>query len=42
MIRGVVPILVTPLHEDETLDLESLECLIEFMIGVGVQGIHSY
>jgi 4-hydroxy-tetrahydrodipicolinate synthase len=39
MIRGVVPILVTPLHEDETLDLESLECLIEFMIGVGVQGI---
>lgn len=38
-IAGVIPILVTPFHEDESLDLESLERLIAFNARVGVEGI---
>ncbi|HSO08256.1 MAG TPA: dihydrodipicolinate synthase family protein [Pelomicrobium sp.] len=37
--RGVVPILPTPFHDDESLDLESLERTIRFMASVGVQGV---
>ncbi len=37
--EGVVPILATPFHEDESLDLESWQRLLEFMIGVGVDGV---
>jgi 4-hydroxy-tetrahydrodipicolinate synthase len=37
--RGVIPILATPFAGDESLDLESWRRLIEFMVGLGVQGI---
>ena len=36
---GVIPILATPFHQDEALDLESWEQLLEFMVGLGVDGI---
>jgi 4-hydroxy-tetrahydrodipicolinate synthase len=40
MFGGVIPILATPfLSDDEALDLESWQRLIEFMIGLGVDGI---
>lgn len=37
--QGVIPILATPFHEDESLDLDSWQRLIEFMIGLGVDGV---
>jgi 4-hydroxy-tetrahydrodipicolinate synthase len=37
--QGVVPILATPFHDDESLDLESWQRLLEFMIGLGVDGV---
>ena len=39
IVPGIVPILATPFHDDETLDLDSLSRLIEFMIATGVDGI---
>ncbi len=36
---GVIPILATPFRDDESLDLESWQRLIEFMAGLGVNGI---
>jgi 4-hydroxy-tetrahydrodipicolinate synthase len=36
---GVIPILATPFHDDESVDLESLERLIRFNVEVGVDGI---
>lgn len=36
---GVIPILATPFHDDESLDLESLERLIRFNVDVGVDAI---
>lgn len=36
---GVIPILATPFHDDESLDLESLTRLIRFNAAVGVDGI---
>src|SRR5207244_731287 len=39
MFRGVIPILATPFREDEALDLESWRRLLEFMIGIGVDGV---
>ncbi|MCG6534661.1 MAG: dihydrodipicolinate synthase family protein [Syntrophales bacterium LBB04] len=39
MLKGVIPILVTPFHEDESLDLESLDRLIQFMIDLGVDAL---
>ena len=39
ILQGVIPILATPFHDDETLDLGSWTRLIEFMIAVGVDGI---
>jgi len=39
ILQGVIPILATPFHDDETLDLDSWARLIEFMIAAGVDGI---
>lgn len=38
-LHGVVPILVTPFHEDGRIDEESLANLVEFNIGAGVHGL---
>lgn len=38
-INGIVPPLVTPLKDNETLDVESLENLIEHLISGGVHGL---
>jgi 4-hydroxy-tetrahydrodipicolinate synthase len=38
-LRGVITAMVTPLHEDRTLDRKGLERLIEHLIGGGVHGI---
>ncbi len=38
-IKGVIPILATPFHDDESLDLVSWERLLEFMIGLHVDGV---
>ncbi len=37
--EGVFPILATPFHDDESLDLASLERLVRFMAGLGVDGL---
>ena len=37
---GVVPILATPFHADESLDTESLGRLVRFMAGLGVDGVN--
>lgn len=37
--EGVFPILATPFHDDESLDLASLDRLVRFMAGLGVDGI---
>ena len=39
MFTGVIPILATPFHDDETLDLDSWERLLEFMVALGVEGV---
>lgn len=39
VFSGVIPILATPFHSDETLDLLSLTRLIEFAAGTGVNGV---
>src|SRR5688572_12753516 len=39
MFAGVVPILATPFHEDETLDLHSWQRLLEFMMALRVDGV---
>jgi 4-hydroxy-tetrahydrodipicolinate synthase len=36
---GVIPILVTPFRDDESLDPESWARLLEFMVGLGVDGV---
>ena len=36
---GVIPILATPFNDDESLDLGSWQRMIEFMIGLNVDGI---
>src|ERR1035437_7320886 len=38
-LRGIVPPLVTPLLDNDTLDLEGLEKLIEHVIAGGVSGL---
>ncbi len=38
-MRGIIPILATPFHDDESLDLDSLTRLIEFMADLGVNGV---
>lgn len=37
--RGVYPILATPFHDDESLDLESLDRMVRFMARVGAGGV---
>ena len=39
MFQGVIPILATPFHDDESLDLESWRRLLEFMVELGVDGV---
>jgi 4-hydroxy-tetrahydrodipicolinate synthase len=39
MFHGVIPILATPFHDDERVDLESWQRLIEFMMRLEVTGI---
>jgi len=36
---GVIPILATPFHDDESIDLDSLARLIRFNTSVGVDGV---
>jgi 4-hydroxy-tetrahydrodipicolinate synthase len=36
---GVIPILATPFHDDESLDLDSLARLVEFNAAAGVDGV---
>lgn len=36
---GVIPILATPFHDDESLDLGSLDRLIRFNVSAGVDGV---
>jgi 4-hydroxy-tetrahydrodipicolinate synthase len=38
-LRGIIPPMVTPLNDRETLDVQGLECLIEHMIDGGVHGL---
>lgn len=38
-LHGVIPILATPFHDDESLDLPSLTRLIEFSAEVGANGV---
>ena len=37
--RGVFPILATPFHEDESVDLDSMRRLVSFMARIGVDGV---
>ena len=37
--EGVYPILATPFHDDESIDLESMDRLIRFMAGLRVDGV---
>jgi 4-hydroxy-tetrahydrodipicolinate synthase len=39
MFTGVIPILATPFHDDESLDLDSWQRLLEFMVALGVDGV---
>lgn len=39
LFTGIIPPMVTPLHEDQTLDLRSLNLIIEHLITGGVNGI---
>ena len=39
VLRGIVPPLVTPLLDNNTLDVEGLERLIEHVIKGGVHGV---
>lgn len=38
ILRGVIPILATPFHADESLDLVSLDRLVRFYADLGVDG----
>jgi 4-hydroxy-tetrahydrodipicolinate synthase len=38
-LKGVIPILATPFRDDESLDLESWDRLLEFMVRLGVDGV---
>jgi 4-hydroxy-tetrahydrodipicolinate synthase len=41
MVRfaGVIPILATPFYDDESVDYDSWRRLIEFMVGIGADGL---
>ena len=38
-LRGVLPVFQTPWHDDETLDVETLEREIDWLFGHGADGI---
>ena len=38
-LRGIIPVIPTPLHEDETLDAPALKRIIEYGIEGGVHGV---
>ncbi|MDR3329087.1 MAG: dihydrodipicolinate synthase family protein, partial [Prevotellaceae bacterium] len=38
-LRGVIPPLVTPLADSDTLDVAGLERLVEHVVGGGVHGV---
>ena len=37
--QGVIPILATPFHDDESIDFESWARMLEFMARLGVDGV---
>jgi 4-hydroxy-tetrahydrodipicolinate synthase len=37
--EGVIPILATPFHDDESVDLDSWQRMLEFMSEIGVDGV---
>jgi 4-hydroxy-tetrahydrodipicolinate synthase len=39
MFAGIIPILATPFHDDETLDLDSWRRILEFNLALGVDGV---
>ncbi len=39
LLSGIIPPVLTPFHADGTLDLESLDSLVEHLIGGGVHGL---
>lgn len=39
VFQGVIPILATPFHDDESLDLDSWQRMLEFMVNLGVDGV---
>lgn len=39
LFRGVIPVLITPFRHDETLDLEALGKIVEFMVRAGVNAL---
>lgn len=41
-IKGIIPPIVTPIREDETLDEDALRRLIDFVIGGGCSGILAF
>jgi len=38
-IRGVVPILPTPFHSDDEVDLQALAALVDFSVAAGVAAV---
>ena len=38
-LHGIIPPMPTPLHSDETIDLEAMTRLVDFLIGGGVHGL---
>jgi len=38
-LRGIIPPLPTPLHDDETIDEQALARLVDFQVGAGVHGL---
>src|SRR4051794_4562728 len=38
-LHGIFPPILTPLHEDQRIDQESLAALVDYLIGEGVHGI---
>jgi len=38
-LKGIIPPMVTPLNDDETLDVAGTRRLVEFLLGAGVHGL---
>lgn len=38
-LKGIIPPMITPLHDNTTLDIEGLECLVEHILAGGVHGL---